>query len=183
MISIVLADDHTVLRKGLRMLLEAQSDMDVIGEAATGLEAIETVLKLQPDVALLDITMPGVSGVQAIDRIVAECPATKCIALTMHEDHSYVRSVMAAGGRGYVIKRSADIELLEAIRTVASGGVYVGAISGGAGSADAPVRVATKGDNSALGQLTPREREVFCCWPKATPTPRWRTNFRSASKP
>jgi DNA-binding NarL/FixJ family response regulator len=117
-IRLLIADDHAVLRAGLRMLIGAQADMEVVGEAADGDEAIRRVLEARPDVALMDITMPGVSGIRAIEEIRREAPETRVLVLTMHDVPAYLRSVLAAGGSGYVVKRSEDAELLSAIRAV-----------------------------------------------------------------
>ncbi len=124
-IRVLIADDHAVLRAGLRMLLEAQEDMTVVGEAADGSEAIDQVERLEPDVVLLDLTMPKVSGLEAIQQIRAAQPSARVLVLTMHDDESYLRSTLEAGGSGYVLKRAADAELLSAIRAVYQGGTYL----------------------------------------------------------
>lgn len=124
-IRVLLADDHAVLRSGLRLLLSGQPDMEVVGEAADGEEAIAKTRELKPDVLLLDITMPGVSGLEVLERIKKEEPDVKVVVLTMHDDESYVERIMMAGGSGYVLKKAADTELLQAIRAVQQGGIYL----------------------------------------------------------
>ena len=124
-IRLLIADDHAVLRTGLRMLLEAQPDMAVVGEAANGGETITQVERLHPDVVLLDLTMPDGGGLEAIRRITAAQVGVRVLVLTMHDDEGYLRSALEAGSAGYVLKRAADVELLSAIRAVYSGGTYL----------------------------------------------------------
>ncbi len=124
-IRVLLADDHAVLRAGLRLLLDAQADMEVVGEASTGDQAVTQAKKLTPDVVLLDITMSGPDGLDAVRKIKEDSPEVKVLALTMHDDESYLRQVLERGGSGYVLKRSADTELLSAIRAVHEGGTYL----------------------------------------------------------
>ncbi len=122
---VVLADDHAVVREGLKSLIDAEPGMAVVGEAADGLTACERVLELRPDVVVMDVSMPGVGGAQAAERIKRECPGVKVLALTVHEDKGYLRQLLTAGAAGYVLKRAAPAELIRAIRTVAAGGVYL----------------------------------------------------------
>ena len=122
---VFLADDHAVVREGLKSLIDAQPGMTVVGEAADGLAACEQVLVLRPDVVVMDVSMPGVGGAQATERIRRECPGVKVLALTVHEDKGYLRQLLAAGAAGYVLKRAAAEELVRAIRAVAAGGVYL----------------------------------------------------------
>ena len=124
-IRVLLADDHAVLRAGLRLLLDAQADMEVVGEASTGDQAVTQVEELAPDIVLLDITMSGLDGLDAVRRIKEDNPEVKVLALTMHDDESYLRQVLEGGGSGYVLKRAADTELLSAIRAVHEGGTYL----------------------------------------------------------
>jgi two-component system response regulator NreC len=124
-IRLLLADDHAVLRSGLRLLLDAEPDMEVVGEAGDGTEALERSLELHPDVVLMDITMGGMSGLAATRVIKDRLPQTKVLVLTMHDDEEYLRQMMEAGATGYVVKRAADTELAVAIRAVHRGEVFV----------------------------------------------------------
>jgi len=124
-IRVLLADDHAVLRAGLRMLLHVQPDMEVVGEAADTREALVKVCETKPDVLTLDLTMPGGNSMKLIERLRQECPQTRVVVLTMHDDSAYLRAVLAAGGSGYVVKTAADSELLTAIRTVFQGRLFV----------------------------------------------------------
>jgi len=121
----LIADDHAVLRAGLRMLLDAELDIEVVGEAGDGMEAVERARRLIPDIVLLDVTMPRQGGLEVIQQIRAISPNTQVLILTMHDDEGYLREALAEGGSGYVLKRAADIELLTAIRTVYQGGTYL----------------------------------------------------------
>ena len=122
---ILLADDHAVVRAGLRMIIGNQPDMEVVGEAADGREAIQQAERLRPDVVVLDLTMPGLGGLQALGVIREKAPGAKILVLTMHDDEGYLRQVLGAGGSGYVVKKAADMELLAAIRAVKRGEVYI----------------------------------------------------------
>ena len=124
-IRILLADDHAVLRAGLRLLLSAQADLEVVGEAAEGAEALRLARSLMPDVVVMDIGMPGVSGIDATARIRRELPPTKVLILSMHDDQGYLRQALRAGASGYVLKKAADTELLVAIRAAARGEVFL----------------------------------------------------------
>jgi len=124
-IRILLADDHAILRSGLRLLVNSQADMEVVSEAPDGEQAVEAAREARPDVALMDLTMPGAGGMRALQEIVRDCPNTRVLVLTMHDDPAYLRSVLAAGACGYVLKRSVDAELLAAIRAVHRGGTFV----------------------------------------------------------
>lgn len=125
MIRLLLVDDHEVVRSGLRMLLENEDDVDIVGEAGTAEEAIESVRKLSPDVVLMDIGLPDRSGIEAAGEIKQISPETSIVALTIHEDEEYFFKMLEAGASGYVPKRAAPNELLTAIRTAASGEVYL----------------------------------------------------------
>ena len=124
-ITVVLADDHAVLRSGLRALLDAEPDIEVVGEAGDGDEAVELVRNLRPAVVVMDLSMPGKGGIAATREIVAGETETRVLVLTMHDDEQYLYHVLEAGGQGYVVKSSADTDLLSAIRTVAHGGLFV----------------------------------------------------------
>ncbi|WP_434512076.1 response regulator [Desulfitobacterium sp. AusDCA] len=122
---ILLADDHAVLRAGLKLLLNAEADIEVIGEASDGEEAITQVNKLMPDLLLLDLTMPKLNGVDCIEKLMKGHPNLKVLVLTMHDDEEYLRAVLSVGAKGYVLKKAADVELLSAIRTVARGEMFI----------------------------------------------------------
>jgi len=122
---VFIADDHAVVREGLKALINSQPGIMVIGEAADGLSACEQVPNLQPDVVVMDLSMPGLTGSQATERLKKECPLVKVLALTAHEDKGYLRQILTAGAVGYLLKRSAPVELIRAIQAVASGGVYI----------------------------------------------------------
>lgn len=124
-IKVLLADDHAVLRAGLRMLLDAQPDIEVAGEAENGEEAIEKVAELQPDIVLMDITMAGMGGLQATRELKKRDPEIKILILTMHDDEGYLRQCLQAGASGYVLKKAADTELTAAIRAVHRGDIYI----------------------------------------------------------
>ena len=120
-IRIFLVDDHAVLRSGLKLLLNAQPDMEVVDEATDGLEAINKSVRLTPDIVLMDISMPGIGGLEATKQIKAKCPKTKILVLTMHDDESYIDEFLRHGASGYVVKKAADTELTSAIRAVNRG--------------------------------------------------------------
>ena len=124
-IRVLIADDHAILRSGLRMLIDAQTDMTVVAEAQNGNEAIETAKKKAPDVVILDVTMPERCGLHAIHDILKHSPQTRILLLTMHEEVAYLRTALAAGASGYVLKKSVDADLLSAIRAVQKGRTYV----------------------------------------------------------
>ncbi len=124
-IRIVLADDHTVLRAGLRALLSAESDLEVVGEAGDGIECVGLAAELQPDVIVLDINMPTCGGLEALPAIRQRAPECRVLVLTMHDDPGYLRTVLRSGGSGFLLKQSAADELLSAIRSVAEGGLYI----------------------------------------------------------
>lgn len=124
-IRVLVADDHAVLRAGLRLLLNAQPDLVTVGEAGDGLEAMEQAAMLQPDVILLDLTMPRLSGLAVLRELRQRAPEARVLVLTMHADQEYLRQALSQGAAGYVLKQAADQELLAAIRAVARGAVYV----------------------------------------------------------
>ncbi len=124
-IRVMIVDDHAILRAGLRMLVNAQADMEVVSEAADGEKALQEVRESKPDVTLLDLTMPRVSGMKALQEIARNCLETRVLVLTMHDDPAYLRSALAAGASGYLLKRAVDSELIAAIRAVHRGGIFV----------------------------------------------------------
>jgi DNA-binding NarL/FixJ family response regulator len=163
-IRIVIADDHAVVRDGLRALINAQPGLVVIGEASSGDEAWHRSTELEPDVLLLDVSMPSGGGLDAAKRIVRDCPRVKVLALTMHEERGYVSRILSAGAAGYALKRSASAELVHAIRTVHAGERYVDPSLAGTLLADIVGRTPHVGEAAATGRaagLTPRESEVL----------------------
>lgn len=124
-IKVLLADDHAVMRAGLRLLIDGQADMTVIGEAGDGLQAIDQAVALQPDVILLDLTMPRLDGLSSLKQIRERAPHTRVLILTMHADEQYLREALSRGASGYVVKQAADQEVLSAIRSVMRGEMYV----------------------------------------------------------
>jgi DNA-binding NarL/FixJ family response regulator len=127
MIRVVLADDHTIVRDGLKHLLGAAGDIEVAGEASNGTEALERVRTLAFDVLLMDMSMPGKSGIELIRQVHAEKPKLRILVLSMHEEHQYAVRAIRAGAAGYVTKESATLQLVEAIRKVAAGGAFISA--------------------------------------------------------
>jgi len=159
-IRVMLADDHAVVRRGMRALIEEQPDIIVVGEAADGEEAHRLSCELSPDVLVLDLSMPAMGGADVAERIRRDCPSVRVLPLTMHEERGYVARLLRAGAAGYVLKRTAADELVRAIRTVAAGGTYVdpslaGALLTGPASGGAVVGA------DALAQLSGREGEVI----------------------
>jgi two-component system response regulator NreC len=124
-IRVMIVDDHAILRAGLRMLINAQADMEVVCEAPDGEKAIEEVRQAKPDVTLLDLTMPRVGGMKALQEIARNSRETRVLVLTMHDDPAYLRSALAAGASGYLLKRAVDSELIAAIRALHRGGIFV----------------------------------------------------------
>ena len=124
-ISVLIADDHAMLRAGLKMLLDRQADIRVNGEATDGLGTINLAADLKPDVILLDLTMPGLGGLDALPVLRKIAPDSRILVLTMHEDELYLRQALKAGAAGYILKEAADTELISAIRAVARGEVYI----------------------------------------------------------
>jgi DNA-binding NarL/FixJ family response regulator len=124
-LSIFLADDHAVIREGLKSLINAEPDMQVVGEADNGKTACVQVKLLQPDVVVMDVSMPQLNGARATELLQRDCPQAKVLALTVHNDQGYLQQLLKAGASGYVLKRAATHELIRAIRKVAAGGVYL----------------------------------------------------------
>lgn len=124
-VRILLADDHAVLRSGLKLLLESQNDLSVVGEAATGAETLRLAEQLQPDLILLDLSMPQLGGLEAIPLIKKLAPEAKILILTMYDDVHYLQRALKSGAAGYVLKRAADMELISAIRAVMRGEIYI----------------------------------------------------------
>jgi len=163
-IRVLIADDHSLVRTGLKSLIAAQPDIELVAEAADGAEAVEKAIETQPDVVLMDLTMPKYGGIPAITSIRQTCPRTRVLALTMHDDPSYLRSVLAAGGTGFVVKSDAETELLIAIRAVTHGRTYVYLSMSEKNAQDAfSPHVLNDSATSppAIKKLSEREREVL----------------------
>jgi two-component system, NarL family, response regulator NreC len=161
-IRIMIADDHAILRAGLRMLINAQSDMEVVSEASDGKKAIEKVQETRPDVALLDLTMPRVGGLKALQKMTQVSRETRVLVLTMHDDPAYLRTALAAGASGYLLKRAVDAELIAAIRAVHRGGVFVDPRLAQILVHDVLAKKDKKaGSMRAASILSPRERQVL----------------------
>jgi len=159
-IKILLADDHAIIRQGLRSLLEKQPDMEVMGESEDGREAIELVHKLQPDVVVLDVTMPNLNGIEAARQIHSEFPEVKIIALSMHSNRRFVGDMLKAGASGYILKEGLFDELVRAIHAVAAGDIFLSPRVTGVVVDDYVNRLSKVGD-SLLSALNSREREVL----------------------
>ena len=156
-IRVVIVDDHAVVRSGLKLLLDAEEDIEVVGEAGNLQEAVFRTRALKPDVVLMDVVMPGASGIEATSEVLKEHPAARVLVLSMQDDPTYVREAFAAGASGYVLKEAADEEVVGAIRDVAGGGRYVHpALGARLVAADAEERARSEAD-----PLTEREREVL----------------------
>jgi len=160
-IRLLLADDHAVVRSGLRLLLEAQPDMAIVGEAENGADAIRRAGELAPDVVLMDIEMPGMNGIEATRRIKAQSPATAVLALTMYEDDQYFFEMLRAGASGYVPKRAAPDELVSAIRAAGRGEVFLYPSLAGRLVRDYLQRGPAGEGDAPNDELTPREQEVL----------------------
>lgn len=157
MIRIVVVDDHAVVRSGLRLLLSAEDDIEVVGDAGTVREAVFEVRAAKPDVLLLDVTMPEESGIDGLPKLLHESPEMRVLMLSMEDDPSYLREAFAAGARGYVLKEAIDAELVAAVRDVAAGNRYVHPTLGARMvAADAAARAAVDAD-----PLSDRENEVL----------------------
>jgi len=160
-IKLLLVDDHAVVRSGLRMLLETQTDLHIVGEAETGNQAILMARQLKPDVIVMDITLPDISGIEATRSIHETCPDMAIVALTIHEDEQYFFEMLAAGATGYVPKRAAPEDLLTAIRSAFRHEVYLYPSLAKALVKDFVTRVDAGKLPSVMDGLTEREREVL----------------------
>jgi two-component system, NarL family, response regulator NreC len=155
-IRILLADDHAVVRQGFKMILNAQADMEIVGEAGNGREAVDLVEKLKPDVVVMDVAMPELNGIEATRRVGDVSPHTRIIALSMHKDSVYVREVLRAGARGYLLKDSGAGDLVSAVRAVARGEGYLSPAVSNAVLDDYRRHV-----TNPIDLLSSREREVL----------------------
>ena len=155
-IRILLADDHPVVRPGFKMILDAQPDMEIVGEAGNGREAVELAESLKPDVVVMDVAMPELNGIEATRRVAASVPHARVVALSMHKDSVYVREVLRAGARGYLLKDSGANDLVAAVRAVAQGEGYLSP-----GVSDAVLDDYRKHVTNPIDLLSSREREVL----------------------
>ena len=160
-VRILLADDHNVMRRGLRMLLENQPGFSVVAEAADGLAAVEQAIATKPDVAVLDIAMPRLAGTDAAARIVEQVPSTAVIILSMHSDESYVLRALKAGAKGYLLKDSAEGDLIEAINRVSEGKAFFSPEVSLMLVEDYVREMKSRGAQDSYELLTAREREVL----------------------
>ncbi len=164
-INVMLVDDHAVVRMGFKMLLESDAEIKVIAEAESGEQSIQRYVEHKPDVVVMDITMPGIGGLEAIERILAKDNTAKILVLSAHEDSVHPKRVLNAGAMGYLTKRSAAEELIKAIRTVASGKKYLEA-----SVAQQMAIQQLSGDQNPVDVLSPREFEVFMALAKGKTT-------------
>jgi two-component system response regulator NreC len=160
-IRLLLVDDQDIVRAGLRSLLEEHPHLEVIGEAGGGAEAVALAAQLQPDVVLMDLTMPDMSGAEATRRIKEIAPEVNVLALTIHEDEAYFFEMLNAGASGYVPKRASPDDLLAAIRVAAAGNVFLHPIVAGALVQDYLRRVRSGAEHESYDGLTRRQREVL----------------------
>jgi two-component system, NarL family, response regulator NreC len=161
MIRIVLADDHAVMRRGLRLVLEQQEDFEVIGEAGDGREAVRLADTLKPDVAVLDITMPNLNGIEAACQITAKHSGVAIVILSMHADESYVLRALKAGARGYLLKESPESDFLRAIRSVTEGKAFFSPIVSRLLVEDYVRQMQAKDIEDSYDLLSLREREIL----------------------
>lgn len=155
-IRILLVDDHTVVRRGIRMILSAQPDMEVVAEGKNGLEAVEEAARTEPDVVIMDVNMEGLNGIEGARRIAETMPRCRVLALSMHRDAVYVREMLKAGAKGYLVKDADDDALLDAVRAVARGEAYLSP-----SVADAVLADYRRHVTNPMDLLTSREREVL----------------------
>jgi len=155
-IRILLADDHAVVRQGFKMILSAQPDMEIVGEAGNGREAVELAEQLKPEVVVMDVAMPELNGIEATRRLAASVPHARIIALSMHKDSVYVREVLRAGARGYLLKDSGAGDLVSAVRAIARGEGYLSP-----GVSNAVLDDYRRHVTNPIDLLTTREREVL----------------------
>ena len=160
-IRLLLVDDHEVVRTGIRMLLESQSDIKILGEASTGAEAIQMAREFRPDVVVMDITLPDITGIEATRRLKDRQPEIAVVALTIHEDEQYFFEMLQAGASGYVPKRAAPEDLISAIRAAFAGEIYIYPSLAKALVSDYLGRSRTDPQEASLEALTPREEEVL----------------------
>jgi len=160
-ITVFLADDHAVVRDGLRFLLEAQQDIEVVGDAANGREAVRLVTQLRPDVVILDIAMPELNGIEAAGQICEACPSSQIIILSMYSTTEHIFRALQAGARGYLLKESAGIEVVNAVRAVHAGRRYLSQKISDQVIDDYIHQREAAEERGPLARLSPREREIL----------------------
>ena len=161
MIRIILAEDHVVMRRGLRLVLEGQKDFQVVGEAGDGREAVQMAEKLRPDVVVMDISMPNLNGIEAARQITAKHRNAAIVVLSMHADESYVLRALKAGARGYLLKESPESDLIQAIRSVTQGKAFFSPAVSRVLVEDYVRQLREKDIEDSYELLTPREREML----------------------
>ena len=160
---VVLADDHQVVLAGLRSLIQADAEIEVVGQATSGLAALSLVREMRPDVAVVDLSMPGLNGIALAKRLREECPSVRVVILTLHDDRAHVNQALQAGVHGYALKRSALENLIQAIRAVSAGGLYLDPAIAGLVIDPARSRNGASLGNMKVAELTRREAEVLKC--------------------
>jgi len=160
-IRILLADDHKLMRSGLRLLIEQQTDLSVVGEAGDGREAVSMAKSLRPDVTVMDIGMPNLNGIEASHQITHSHPEIAVVMLSMHADESYVLRALKAGAKGYLLKDSAEADLIRAVRAVAGGKSFFSPVVSKVLLDDYMRKLKRSGAEDAYDLLTPREREIL----------------------
>lgn len=160
-IKVFLSDDHRMVREGFRLLLETQSDIEVVGEAGNGRETVRQVVKLAPDIVLMDIAMPDLNGIEATQQISEECPGTKTIILSMFSTTQHISRAFKAGARGYILKESAGDNLIKAVRMVYGGKIFLCEEISEVVVGDYVRKHETAEVVEPLARLTPREREIL----------------------
>jgi len=158
---ILLADDHMLFRKGLRMILERRPDLEVVGEAGDGLEVLQLLKEVIPEIVILDISMPKLRGIEAIREMKSLYPGIKSLILTMYKDEEYLRQGISSGAQGYLLKEDADTDLLSAIETIQRGGIYLSPRFSGESKEGWIGLLRNKGNHSFPESLTTREKEVL----------------------
>lgn len=156
-IRVFIADDHALVREGLRLIIEMQSDMEVVGEASDGKEAWQRIREIRPDVAVMDVSMPQLNGAQATENVRCYCPEVKVLAVSAYGDEAHIRQLLASGASGYVLKKAAPQELATAIRVVAEGGVHLDPQIAG----QVVERYVNSGGTETDGGLSARETEIL----------------------
>ena len=158
---ILLADDHTVVRQGLRKVLEERPEWEVVAEAGDGREAVRLAEETKPDVAILDVAMPSLNGIEAVRQIARKVPATRMLVLSMHADEAYVTQMLRAGAAGYLLKDSADVDLLQAVEAISAGKSFFSPAIARVIADDYVRHLADRGVTDRFELLSEREREIF----------------------